>query len=259
MITKKVKHKAWPYNLIEDVLSTDLEIYEIYLNPPDDIDLAVDYALSAARKLYPKQTEYLLQYYHEGLIIKEISDRNNNLNVNRIRRELNKVLEYLGSDNVIRFCLKYGMVNGIAESRKYIMHNNYLAGYNDALVSNSSRYDNLQYKYNSIYLFSEISELNLSNRTYNALVKGGIHSITELLACNVQDLFKIDNCGALGIRNIILALEARGFNTRKYKEEYNAFDIKDELKFDLNEKESKSKSGFIDLIPIIDDLISITK
>ncbi len=58
-----------------------------------------------------------------------------------------------------------------------------------------------------LYQHNSIENLNISKRSKNALTRGNINSISDLLLCNILDLERIRNIGVSSITEILKAIE----------------------------------------------------
>ena len=60
-------------------------------------------------------------------------------------------------------------------------------------------------------------ELELSIRSENCLLRGGIHTIGDLLSKNKEDLLKIRNLGKISLREIEEKVEKLGIELKNEK------------------------------------------
>jgi DNA-directed RNA polymerase subunit alpha len=68
-----------------------------------------------------------------------------------------------------------------------------------------------------------VKELELSIRSENCLMRGGIRTVADLARCTREDLLKIRNLGKVSLVEIVEKLESAGLHLKssnKEKEEY---------------------------------------
>lgn len=198
---------AWPYNLIEEVVGSEI-ISNIYT---EDQLKGFEAALDT---LTEKEKIILLMYYKDGMSYNKIGEKFG-VSGNRIIQISNKAIRKLRAPNRRNFIL-YGAE--VAELNSFV--NNKRKLLMEEMATLDSMEEDLQKrKESALAIFNDdlgivkmisVNELELSCRTYNCLVRGGytnIGDIIDLAKSGIDECLKIRNFGKKSYEEMIKTIK----------------------------------------------------
>lgn len=222
MFENNVMEKPFPVNLYQAITGTD--------TMPVDGSGTLFYTLEF---LAPKNKQLLLQRYKEGFSFRKIGVLNE-ISGARVERVIADTVDQLKANSDL---LKNGVMATIrkmseecsketaerleATCRDKYTKEGYQMGYADGITKREKAF----YSYGR-YDEITIDDLELSHRSYYALQKNGIHTVSDII--NVGNgLDKIDNIGKKSLNEIIEKLNDLGVNIDKhFKRIILKYDIK---------------------------------
>lgn len=208
---------TWPDNLWQEVTkncdapSNDAEMGASVLFYPN-----LDEVLSKA--LNERQQDILRQRYEQGMTYAEIA-ADYGVGAERIRQIIQRSLRTLREPKYFNMLKAAPMIEVIKLrvdlddlTQKYrYLEQQYADQFGE--LEKKKVHDRLQ-----IPLASPLYVLNLTTRSYNALVMNGITTVGELVNCRLSDLKKFQKLGSNSLENIIYVLEKNGFTLKSEAE-----------------------------------------
>lgn len=194
----------YPLNVVVDLFGEE-ETYRVYI--PGVLD--------EISKLSQRQAEIIRLRYKEKKTLKECGILFG-VGQERIRQLQNSSLRQLRNPNVSKY---FFVVPKAEYDTLYEKYNRLLEEYASIKqISESSLSEKLDTK--SIkeiadavdLLQSPISELGLSNRSYNALKRSGKNTIKDVIDMTFGDLYRIRNMGEKSAEEVKAAVERKGLN-----------------------------------------------
>lgn len=208
---------TWPDNLWQEVTkncdapSNGAEMGASVLFYPN-----LDEVLSKA--LNERQQDILRQRYEQGMTYAEIA-ADYGVGAERIRQIIQRSLRTLREPKYFNMLKAAPMIEVIKLrvdlddlTQKYrYLEQQYADQFGE--LEKKKVHDRLQ-----IPLASPLYVLNLTTRSYNALVMNGITTVGELVNCRLSDLKKFQKLGSNSLENIIYVLEKNGFTLKSEAE-----------------------------------------
>ena len=222
---KNIKQPSpYPYNLLEDIYG---ERYEAILD--EDLKAGLDYAIST---LTERQQAMLKEYYENEKTYDEIA-KEVGITRERIRQVIVKALRMLRHPSRMHY-IKYGYKIASGELSRQVEERyseeikRLEAVYSDKvselrqkiseLDDNSKR---LEYKESVDFMRSlelPITDLDLSVRSYNCLVRAGIETLYELCNYTYNDLIAVRNLGRKSTEEVIAKMKEYGLKLKNHEE-----------------------------------------
>lgn len=171
----------------------------------------LDFALST---LYERERKIIELHYGEGLTLDEIAE-GLNLTKERVRQIEFKALQklkmplrsdlILGSDECDALCERIEKLKKLEIDRQ---------SYLDGLKTKLHELEQIEVKQNELLnTYKTIDDINLSNRTYNALKNSGYTNLSDIIKLSSNEIYNIAKLGHKSIKELKNTLTELGFTT----------------------------------------------
>lgn len=197
-------HYTYPYNLIVTIMSDcddNLDKY-IWFEMTDDRWKGLNYALS---KLSERERIVVDLYFNKEVRSAEIADKFN-LTRCRIDQIRNKAVRKLRHPVNLRYILYgYDIASGYIRQKEEELRQKEIDAANKSIddkinkINNGDRFKQIT-----------ISDLNLSTRSYNCLLRAGFLTLYDLSKMSASDFMSIRNLGRQSLLEIIDILKEYG-------------------------------------------------
>ncbi len=221
-------NRRWPYGFLDDfwqytVFSSDEETQALDITNDKELTGSVEYVLTVC-SLSDKELQILRKHYQQHITYRDIG-REYGVTGSRVREIASHAMSKLRKNPLYKGILLHGIAAFARQRYKMRMTSEFEKSVEERVAQirqdeHECRMRGLQFRpqgkdkeSNHLTSKSKIADLNLSVRSFNALMRSGRKTISDLLDIkNRETLLSIRNLGVKSADEILKTLQRKGFD-----------------------------------------------